>query len=351
MAGMRDWLSGARGKPEEFHPANPATAVSAAGVSTDELIALRLQARRLRLARRRPTAGALAGTRGSRFRGRGMDYQESRAYQPGDDVRTMDWRVTARAGHPYVKLYREERERPVVALLDLNPGMFFGTRGTFKSAVAARIAVLIGWAATLNGDRIGALVFNGGHRELQPRGGRRGALRLVRALVQVADPARGMARAPGSGAAVPSAPHGDLNEALRRLRRVTRPGSLLFVISDFYAIDSETRKQLQRLRRHNDVVAVQVVDPLELDAPPPGRYGITDGTERGIIDTAADRGRAAYTAWCDRHHAAVRNLMRSVAVPLLRVSTTDDAASALAAFLAQLDPAPAVRAAGRGEAA
>ncbi|MEA3291163.1 MAG: DUF58 domain-containing protein, partial [Pseudomonadota bacterium] len=234
-------------------------------------------------------------------------------------------RVTARAGHPYVKLYQQERERPVVLLLDLNPGMFFGTRGAFKSVVGARIAALIGWAATASGDRVGAQLFNGGHREIQPRGGRPGALRLIRSLVQATDLERGMQ----------AAPHPDaLNGALQRLRRVARPGSLVFVISDFYVIDDETRKHLLRLRRHADAIAVQVVDPLELAAPPPGRYGITDGAEKGILDTRVRLEQAAYSQWFTRHHEQVRRLMQSVAIPLLQISTTDDVASVLRVFLA-----------------
>jgi uncharacterized protein (DUF58 family) len=188
-----------------------------------------------------------------------MDYLESRGYQAGDDIRNMDWRVTARAGEPHVKLYTQERERPVVVMVDLNPGMFFGTRGAFKSIVAARAAALIGWAAVRHHDRIGALLFNGRHQELRPLGGQRGVLRLIRALVGATDPVQGMRQ--------PDHP-GRLTEALRRLRRVARPGGLVFILSDFYGIDADTRVLLQRLRQHSDVVACQVHDALELHSPP-----------------------------------------------------------------------------------
>ena len=147
-------------------------------VSSDELVQCRLQARDIRLDSRRPARSAITGGHSSRFRGRGMDYLESRAYQPGDDIRSMDWRVTARTSHAHVKLYQEERERPVVVMIDLGPGMFFATRGAFKSVIAARAAALIGWAAIQNGDRIGAFLFNGGHHELRPLGGQRGVCLL-----------------------------------------------------------------------------------------------------------------------------------------------------------------------------
>ena len=162
--------------------------------SSDELVRCRLQARDLRLDSRLSARSAITGVHASRFRGRGMDYQESRVYQSGDDIRSMDWRVTARTGRAHVKLYQEERERPVVVMVDLGPGMFFATRGAFKSVIAARAAALIGWAAIQNGDRIGALLFNGGHHEIRPQGGQRGVLRLIRELVTATDPGKAMHR-------------------------------------------------------------------------------------------------------------------------------------------------------------
>ena len=323
---MKGLLQRFRRQPEgEGAAPPPAMADSAVHPDSDGLISLRLQARGLRLAGRQPAASLLAGAHGSRFRGRGMDYQESRAYQAGDDIRNMDWRVTARTGHPYTKLYQEERERPVVLLLDLSPTMFFGTRGAFKSAVAARLAALIGWATVAQGDRIGALLFNGRHIEVPPRGGRRGVMRLIRQLVAATDPLAGMR----------AEPHPDrLNSALQRLRRVARPGSLVFVISDFYAMNEETGKQLLHLRRHNDLVAVQIVDPLELAPPPPGRYAVTDGRRTGILDTRSGRRREAYRDWFGEHHQAVRELMARRGVPLLRIVTTDDPAERLRGFLA-----------------
>jgi uncharacterized protein (DUF58 family) len=244
-----------------------------------------------------------------------MDYLESRGYQAGDDIRNMDWRVTARAGEPHVKLYTEERERPVVVMVDLNPGMFFATRGAFKSVIAARAAALIGWAAARHHDRIGALLFNGNHHELRPLGGQRGVLRLIRALVATTDPATGM-RQPAHPAR--------LTGALRRLRRVARPGSLVFILSDFYGIDADTRVHLQRLRQHGDVVACQIVDALELHAPPPGRYGIGDGLNTAVLDTRSATRQAAYEQYFAQHHQRIDELMRACAVPLIRIATSDD---------------------------
>ena len=296
--------------------------------SSAELVRLRLQARDLRLDSRQPARSAITGGHASRFRGRGMDYLESRTYQSGDDIRSMDWRVTARTGRAHVKLYQEERERPVVVMIDLGPGMFFATRGAFKSVIAARAAALIGWAAIQNGDRVGALLFNGGHHEIRPQGGQRGVLRLIRELVRTTDPVHAMA-----GHATYNE-NSHLNDALLRLRRVARPGSLIFILSDFYAINEDTRRHLQALRQHNDIAACQIVDALELQPPPAGRYAISDGVDAGLLDTRSAARRAAYTDYFASHHRAVRELMRQSAVHLHRLATTDQVAQALRHALA-----------------
>jgi uncharacterized protein (DUF58 family) len=300
-------------------------------VSTADLIGLRRRVERLNLTAREPSQSALAGGHRSRFRGRGMDYQESRHYQPGDDIRNMDWRITARAGRPHVKLYEEERERPVIVLVDLGPTMFFGTRGSFKSVAAARLAALIGWAAVGQGDRIGALLFNGRHRELQPAGGRRAAMRLIRDLAIAGTlPENDDREATEAGN-----PPGGLSAALSRLRRVARPGSLVFVISDFHSMDGDTQRHLTQLGRHSELVACQISDALELAPPPPGRYGIGDGHRTGMLDTRPSAARQRYADYFARHHAAVAAITEGRGIPLIRLSPEDDPATRLAEWLAR----------------
>lgn len=293
----------------------------------DELIALRREVRGRALRPRRPTRGLLAGPHHSRFRGRGMDYLESRIYQPGDDIRSLDWRVTARSGKVHTKVYHEERERPVMLLLDFGPGMFFATRGRFKSVIAAQVAAWVGWAAVRHGDRVGALLFNERHRELRPAAGDRGVLRLLRAVTGAADPAHGLQAKQRPGA---------LNEALRRLRRVARPGSLLVLVSDFHDIDEETALLLGQLRRHNEVLAVRVVDVLEQTPPPPARYPVTDGRRHGWLDLRDARHREAYRALFAERRRRLGELLKAQAVPLLELATTDAPGEVLGAWLGQL---------------
>ena len=162
---------------------NEAVGLSGIEVDVDDLIGLRFRAQRLELGIARRARQTMTGAHDSRFRGRGMEFAESRIYQPGDDVRSIDWRVTARTGRPHTKLFQEERERPVILLVDLGASMFFGTRKAFKSVLAAETAALIAWAAMHGGDRVGALVAGrSAHMELKPVAGRRGVLRVLRAL-------------------------------------------------------------------------------------------------------------------------------------------------------------------------
>jgi uncharacterized protein (DUF58 family) len=301
-------------------PVADAVLNAATHVTVADLIALQRHAGKIDLMHARSARARLAGNHLSRFRGRGMDYQESRAYQAGDDVRGMDWRVTARTGKPHVKVYQEERERPVVLFLDLNPGMFFGSRGMLKSVVAARAAAHLAWAAAAHGDRIGALLFNGGYCDLQPRGGKHGVLRLIRQVVEHTDPRTAPDAQPGSGG---------LNAALSRLHRVSRPGSLIVLLGDYYGIDEDSGRRLLHLRQHSDVAAVQIVDPLEEAPPAPARYGVEASGALGILDVRSTAARRAYEDYFRRHHQTVAAIMRACAIPLLRLSTGDDVPAAL----------------------
>ncbi len=235
-----------------------------------DLLALRSQARWLR---RRPPGqvqAPLTGPHRSGLRGRGMDFREVRDYQPGDDIRCIDWRVTARTGRPHTKVFNEEREQPVILVIDQRPGMAFATRVAFKSVIAARAGVLLGWCASAHGDRVGALLFDQRHhRELRPSGGERGVLRLINALCQP--------RAHGP------AHSQDLATVAARLRRVARPGSLVFIFSDFDGWDSQTATHLGQLARHCELVLGLVYDPLEA-RPPAGPYPVSDGQRLALLD-------------------------------------------------------------------
>jgi uncharacterized protein (DUF58 family) len=256
-----------------------AHAGSGVHVQLEELIALRLRARRLvRPAVR--VGGSNAATHTSRFRGRGVDYVESRNYQPGDDIRQMDWRVTARTGRPHTKVFQEEREQSILLIIDANPGMRFGTRVRFKSVQAARAAALVAWAAVQGGDRIGALGFGPGlNTEIKPVGGPRGTLRVLRSLAEWdAIAAKGATSVP-------------LSQALQRMQRLARPGSRVLLLTDGFSTDSAAEGPLSLLAAHCDVAAVILGDPLERSAPPPGRYAVRAESGNVVLDFGAAQTR------------------------------------------------------------
>ena len=256
----------------------------------------------------------------SHFRGRGMEFDESRPYQPGDDPRSIDWRVTARSTTAYTKLFREERERPVLVCVDLRSNMHFATRGCFKSVNASRAAALLAWAAHHRGDRLGGLIFGDTtHRELKPRLGRRAALRFVHQLAEHRDwTNRGVAN-----------DEEPLTQAMSALRRVARPGSLVVVISDFIGFNRAAQSYLSSVARHNEVLAVFMNDPLEKELPPPGRYRIVSPDNELEIDTYAAAARRDYAnEFAERSHD-LETFCHRYGVHLMPMSTDDDPVATL----------------------
>lgn len=254
-------------------------------IQLSELIAL---ARYAQTVRYRPEGFAVrVGAHLSTLRGRGMDFSEARNYQAGDEIRHMEWRVTARTGRPHVKVYQEERERPVIILTDFSPSLYFGTRTAFKSVVAAKLAAIIAWTAAHQGDRVGGFVFSAqSHHEFTPRSRQAGVLPFLAAVSHYTQDYQQQSTAVPTNCA--------FNHALLRLRRIAKPGSILVLISDFYHLTSDSEAHLSRLSSHNDLLAYHICDPLELSPPKPQSYAITDGEQTSLIDTSLDAVRFAY---------------------------------------------------------
>ncbi len=265
---------------------------------------------------------AQTGAYVSHFRGRGMEFDESRPYQPGDDPRSIDWRVTARSTTAYTKLFREERERPVLIAVDLTSGMHFATRGCFKSVNASRAGALLAWSAHHRGDRLGGIIFGDtAHRELKPRLGRQAALRFVHEL----------SGHPGWGQQASDAASATeaVTQAMSALRRVARPGSLVVVISDFTGFTRAAQSYLASVARHNEVLAVFMTDPLERQLPPPGRYRLVSRDDELAIDTFASAARRDYQAAFDKRARELEAFCQRYGVHLMPMSTDDDPVSVL----------------------
>lgn len=280
----------------------------------DDLIRLRHGAYDIRLKNQHKAFSLLVGPYQTKFRGRGIEFEEVRKYQAGDDVRNIDWRVTARTGTTHTKIFCEERERPVLLLVDQSRSMFFGSETCFKSVTAAHTASLFAWAALQQNDRIGGLVFNGQeHSEVRPKRKIKNVLRFVSEINRLNHSLRKDFAANGHG----------INSALEELRRIARPGSNIFIISDFKLLNNDGLKNLYYLCRHNDISAIQIYDPLEEDLPVKGYYSITDGKERFTMFTGDNSLRSSYQKSFEENVEKLKHLLGPIGIPLIQLSTLE----------------------------
>ena len=246
----------------------------------------------------------------SRFKGRGMEFDEARLYQPGDDIRSIDWRVTARSGKPHTKLFREERERPVFISVDNRLAMHFATRGVFKSVLAAKLAGLLAWAAEYHSDRIGGQIFSEHEcRELKPQNGRHAVLRFLNALVK---PQNQVDK------------EFPLDQVLARLNQHARPGSLVYIISDFRGINDQAETHIAKLSEHCEVVLIFIYDPLESSLPSKGRYRFTDDERDVVIDTSDQQRLLSYQQHFVQRQQRLELLAKKRGLAFIQCSTTEN---------------------------
>ena len=255
----------------------------------------------------------------SRFKGRGMEFEEARVYQSGDDIRSIDWRVTARTGKTHTKIFREERERPVFISVDNRPAMHFATRGVFKSVLAAKLAGLLAWTAQNHGDRIGGQIFTGSVcRELKPQNGKHAVLRFLNALVNPEE----------SGVN-----QFTLEHVLARLVQHARPGSLVYIISDFRGINDKAETHLSKLSQHCEMVLIFVYDPLESSLPAKGRYRFTDDERDVVIDASDQQRLLSYQQHFVQRQQRVEQIAKKMGLAFIQCSTAEDPIQSLRLLL------------------
>lgn len=276
------------------------------------LVGMRFGTRELNFFPRLMARTALMGGHQSRSRGRGMDFEEVRQYQPGDDIRTIDWRVTARTLTPHTKLYREERERPVLIVSDLRSGMFFGSR-TLKSVLACQISATLGWAGLNVNDRVGGLIF--GTRqvtEIRPKRSHHTVLQMIHRLRDFSEMLL-----------QPEVDQFSLSDILKDCRRVALPGSTLFLVSDFHDLDRSCEQHLFELARHCDITLCQVIDPLEKTLPPPALYQVSDGQQRFVLNSRDGKLRQQFERQFTERQNKLRQLATQLRLGLLSFTTTE----------------------------
>jgi len=244
----------------------------------------------------------------SRIKGRGMEFDEVRPYQAGDDIRSIDWRVTARTGKTHTKLFREERERPVFISVDYRQGMQFATRGVFKSVQAAKLAAVLAWVAQKQGDRLGGQIFTDTScRELKPSNGRPAVLHFLNALVK----------------AIPAQQALSFEQVISRLSQHVKPGNLVYIVSDFRGINSACELSLAKLAKHCDVVMIFIYDPLESKLPPKGRFRFTHQQQECLVDTSNKKRLLAYQNNFQQHQTELQRIATQLNIRLICCGTPE----------------------------
>ena len=290
-------------------------------ISTQSLIRLRMYASQLLLSSSKIHAKQ-GGAYLSSFKGRGMEFDESRVYQAGDDIRNMDWRVTARTGTAHTKVFREERERPVLLWLDLNDSMMFATRNKFKSVFATELACLIAWSAAKNNDRVGGLIFSADeHIEIKPRRGKNSVLDFIGRCTKH----KAWHKTEKTGHTNSQNKDRNMATAVSRLQKVTHPGSLIFMISDFHHMDEKAFAHLASIARNNDIVLINISDPIEQDLPASGNYRITDGENELQIRATDKKIRRDYHQHYLTQNELLEKFCRQHRIHIIPISTSGDA--------------------------
>ncbi|MCW8093048.1 DUF58 domain-containing protein [Alteromonas sp. ASW11-130] len=287
-------------------------------LSVAELLRYQQLTRLIDLSPRRTLQARLSGQYLSRDKGRGMEFDEARHYLPGDDIRAIDWRVTARTGKTHTKVYREERERPVFLCCDLTSSMQFGTQLMLKSVQAAHLASLLSWSAVARGDKIGALLFDDvSHRECKPMSRKRAVLSVCHELISMQQHA--LQQATSNSLHINA-----LEQASLRLRRVVKPGSLIYLISDFSKLSELAQSHLISVARHCEIHAVHIYDPIELSLPPiksKQTVKVTDGEQEQTWMLGDAKINEQYHSWRTLENERLKNFFKKSKILFHSVSS------------------------------
>lgn len=297
-------------------------------VDLDELIRLQFKAKGFSFLPKQPIHSLLAGRHASRIRGRGLDFEELRDYLPGDDPRSIDWKVTARAGTPYVRVFTEERDRAALLVVDQRINMFFGTQVAMKSVVAAQLAALGAWRVFDQGDRVGALVFNDSDAvEVRPHRSRARVMQILQAVVDKNHALRADLEVEPNGAM--------LNKVLEKASRLAKHDYLVTVISDFHGADEDTRRLLTRMAEHNDVLAALLYDPSKVSPIEGGRIVLSDGELQVELDTDKGKAMRELTDYFSADLQETKAILAKVGIPVLLIDTVEDPAMQIRSILGQ----------------
>ncbi|GAB5100477.1 DUF58 domain-containing protein [Caballeronia sp. LP006] len=294
----------------------PASAIGSVYVDAAHLAGLEGRARGLSFVAPAPVTSILSGRQASRMRGRGLNFEELRGYLPGDDIRHLDWRVSLRTGKPHVRVYTEERDRPLLVIVDQRMNMFFGSSRALKSVVAAEAAALAVWMAFAAGDRVGGVVF--GDEEVV-------RVRPLRSRARIDLLFGAIARMNASlhAESLARTNYAQLNAALEGVLQIASHDFLVCIMSDFAGADERTRRLLRQIAAHNDVIAALVFDPLWQGMPEHRALVVSEGRLQVELRMENERVRAPLASLFKGRAAAIAELLRTSGVPLMALSTAE----------------------------
>ncbi|MDX2504145.1 MAG: DUF58 domain-containing protein [Gammaproteobacteria bacterium] len=310
-------------------------------VDLQGLIQLRYQSSHLSLGSQRKAFSSLSGNYNSPFKGRGLNFDEVRPYQPGDDIRNIDWNVTARTDKVHTKIFQEERERPVFIIVDLSSSMYFGTRHCLKSVTAAKAAALFAWAGADNSNRIGGLVFNDKHHmEMRPKGGHRGVLQFLKLLSDFHNESHNESHNDDDLKTIPDTEPMNTELLFARIQKVIHPGSIVLLASDFIQMNEARLKHIRYIARHNDLLITHIYDSLETQLPPSGQYGISNGLQQQLIHTGDKSLRYSFHKLFQAKQNDIEQFCLKNRIHLINLATHDNVADQ---FLSALGKDSSVR--------
>jgi uncharacterized protein (DUF58 family) len=285
---------------------------------------------------RQPSASVLNGRHASRLRGRGLNFEEIRDYLPGDDVRAIDWKVTARTGKPHVRVFTEERDRPALVVVDQRMSMFFGTRLNMKSVTAAEAAAMTAFRILKAGDRVGGVVFDDQRQvEVHPR---RNAASLYALLEHIAEMNQGLH---ASRDVEPKS--GWLNEVLGSVARIAHHDHIVMVFSDFDGIDDTTHRRLSGIAAHNDLILMLVHDPAARTLEASGRMVLGDGRMQADVDLSSNATREALRGFSSARLDRILDWQAEINLSVLPISAGEETLPQLRQLLGSLAPRRRVR--------
>lgn len=296
--------------------------MSATGVYADieDLIRLRFQLKNRRLSRHQKLISEKGGYHQAIRKGRGMDFSEVREYTLGDDIRHIDWKVSARTQKTHTKVFTEELEKPIVCLLEQTPALFFGSHTRFKTVQGLNIMSILGWISLHQGDRFGGMAFN--HNQyhwIEPRHQHRHLMQLLQQALALQTQLK-----------TPGAPQPQLwPQYIMRLQKQLRPGSRIFLIGDFLNLSDPLMAQLSKLKRHSDVVLIHLYDPLEQHLPDRGMLKLTNGEAEVSLNTSNHQWSTQYSQQYQSAWQATQQKLMAYHIPLISIATDQNPLDAL----------------------